>query len=57
VLLSGGAILVDPAASKESVTHHALAQNKKDDCQNDYKQELSSSERGRLSSCRSYSSE
>jgi hypothetical protein len=34
---------VDPAASKEAVTHHALGKEKKDDCQDDYKQELSNS--------------
>jgi hypothetical protein len=42
-LPSGGAIPVDPAASKEAVTHHALGKEKKDDCQDDYKQELSNS--------------
>jgi hypothetical protein len=36
----------------EAVTHHAMAKQKKDDCQDDYKQELSNSERGRLSSGR-----
>jgi hypothetical protein len=43
---------VAPAALKEAVTHRALAKQKKDDCQDDYKQELSNSERGWLSSCR-----
>jgi hypothetical protein len=43
---------VDPAAFMEAVMHHALAKQKKDDCQDDYKQELSNSERGRLSSGR-----
>jgi hypothetical protein len=43
---------VDPAAFMEAVTHHAMAKQKKDDCQDDYKQELSNSERGWLSSCR-----
>ncbi len=52
-LLSDGAIPVSPAALKEAVTHHALTQKKKDDCQNEYKQELSSSERGWLSFWRS----
>jgi hypothetical protein len=33
-----------PAAFKEAVTHHALAKQKKDDCQDDDKQELSNSE-------------
>jgi hypothetical protein len=37
---------VVPAALKETVTQHALAKQKKDDCQDDYKQELSNSERG-----------
>jgi hypothetical protein len=49
--LSDGAIPVDALASKEAVTHHVLAKQKKDDCQDDYKQELSNSERGWLSSC------
>jgi hypothetical protein len=39
---------VKPAAFKEAVTHHALAKQKKDDCQDDYKQQLSNSERGWL---------
>jgi hypothetical protein len=50
--LSDGAVPVKPAAFKEAVMHHALAKQKKDDCQEDYKQELSNSERGWLSSCR-----
>jgi len=37
---------VDPAASKEAVMHHAMDKEKKNDCQDDYKQELSDSERG-----------
>ncbi len=36
-----------PAALKESVTHHAVAEQKKDDCQDNYKQELPRSERRR----------
>jgi hypothetical protein len=52
LLLSGGAVPVDPAAFMEAVTHHALAKQKKDDCQDDYKQELSNSERGWFSSGR-----
>jgi hypothetical protein len=52
LLLSDGAVPMEPAAFKEAVTHHALAKQKKDDCQDDYKEELSSSERGWLSSCR-----
>jgi hypothetical protein len=50
--LSDGAVPVKPAAFKKAVMHHALAEQKKDDCQEDYKQELSNSERGWLSSCR-----
>jgi len=53
LLLSDGAVPVDPAAFMEAVTHHALAKQKKDDCQDDHKQELSNSERGWRSSCRS----
>jgi hypothetical protein len=41
---------VKPAALKEAVPHHAVAKQKKDDCQEDYKQEVSSSEGGWLSS-------
>ena len=37
---------MDPAASKEAVMHHAMDKEKKNDCQDDYKQELSDSERG-----------
>jgi hypothetical protein len=47
-----GAVPVIPAAFMEVVTHHALAKQKKEDCQDDYKQELSNSERGWLSSGR-----
>jgi hypothetical protein len=43
---------VKPAALKEAVTHHAMAKQKKDHCQEDYKEELSNSERGWLSSFR-----
>jgi hypothetical protein len=49
-LLSVGAVPVDPASFMEAVTHHALAKQKKDDHQEDYKQDLSNSERGWLSS-------
>jgi hypothetical protein len=42
---SEGAIPVKRAASKEAVTHHALEKEKKNDCQDDYKQELSNPER------------
>jgi hypothetical protein len=51
LLLSDGAVPVDALASKEAMTHHVLAKQKKDDRQDDYKQELSNSERGWLSSC------
>jgi hypothetical protein len=44
--LDDGAVPVDPAASKEAVMHHAVDKEKKDDCQKDYKQELSNPERG-----------
>jgi hypothetical protein len=43
---------VDALASKEAMTHHVLAKQKKDDCQDNYKQEMSNSERVWLSSCR-----
>ncbi len=48
-LLPESAVPVNPAASKEVVTHHALAKQKKDDCQDDYKHETSNSEPGWLS--------
>jgi hypothetical protein len=35
-----GVVPVDPAASKEAVTHHILAKQKNDDCQEDDKQEF-----------------
>jgi hypothetical protein len=37
--LSDGAVPVDALASKEAMTHHVLAKQKKDDCQGDYKHE------------------
>jgi hypothetical protein len=52
LLLSDGAVAMKPSALKEAVTHHAVAEQKKDDCQEDYKQEVSNSERRWLSSCR-----
>ena len=52
LLLSNGAVPVKPAALKEAVTHHAVAQPKKQDRKQEYKQELSGSERGWLSSSR-----
>jgi hypothetical protein len=42
---------VKPTALKEAVTHHAVAKQKKEDRQEEYEQELSSSERGWFSSC------
>jgi hypothetical protein len=42
----------DLAALTEAVTHHALGKQKKDDCQDDYKQELPNPERGFLFSFR-----
>ena len=50
LLLSDGAVPVDALASTETMTHHALAEQKKDGCQRDYKHELSNSERGWLRS-------
>jgi hypothetical protein len=46
-LLPEGAVPMKPAALKKSVTHHAVAEQKKDDCQDNYKQELPRSERRR----------
>jgi hypothetical protein len=40
-----GAMLVAPASSKEAVTHHAVGKQKKEDCQDNYKQELSNPNR------------
>jgi hypothetical protein len=51
-LLADGAVPVEPTAYMQVVTHHALGEQKKDDCQGDYKQETSNSEPGWLSSCR-----
>jgi hypothetical protein len=44
--LSGrdGAMLVAPASSKEAVTHHAVGKEKKEECQDNYKQELSNAQ-------------
>jgi FtsP/CotA-like multicopper oxidase with cupredoxin domain len=36
-----GAVLVAPASSKEAVTHHVVGKQKKEDCQDKDKQELS----------------
>jgi hypothetical protein len=44
LLLSKRAIPVNPSALKESVPHHAVAEQEKDDCQKDYEQEVSTSE-------------
>ena len=43
-LLSERPVPVIPSALKESVTHHAVAEQKKEDRQQDYKQEVSTSE-------------
>ena len=48
LLWSDGAVPVEPAAYMEAVTHHALGEQKKDDCQDDYKQETFNSEPGWL---------
>jgi hypothetical protein len=48
LLLPDGAVPVNPAAFKEAVPHHAVAEQKKQNCQEDYKQEVSTSERWRL---------
>jgi hypothetical protein len=52
LLLSDGTVPVDALTFKKAVTHHALAKQEEDDYQNDYKQELSNSERWWLRSCR-----
>jgi hypothetical protein len=31
---------VNPAALKEAVTHHAVAEHKEEDCQEEYEQEM-----------------
>jgi hypothetical protein len=49
LLWSEGAVLVDPAASKETVMHHALGKQKNGDGQPNQKQELSNLEQVRLS--------
>jgi hypothetical protein len=36
-----GAMLVAPSSSKEAVAYHVVRKQKKEDCQDDYKQELS----------------
>jgi len=41
-----GAVPVDRAASEEAMTHHALGKQKKEDCQDGYKQHPSDSEPG-----------
>jgi hypothetical protein len=38
--------VVDAAAFTEAMTHHALGKQKKDECQDDYEQEVSNPERG-----------
>jgi len=52
MLLPEGAVPVNPAAAKEAVTHHALGKQKKDNCQDDYKQQPSRPELWWLSSGR-----
>jgi hypothetical protein len=42
--LPDGAVPVNPAALKEAVTHHAVAKQKEQDRQQNYKDELFSSE-------------
>jgi len=54
LLWSENAILVDPAASKEAVMHHALGKKKNGDGQPNQKQELSNLEPGQLFPCRGY---
>jgi hypothetical protein len=44
LLWSDGAVPVDLTASKEAMMHHSLGEQEKEDCQDDYKQELSNSE-------------
>jgi hypothetical protein len=39
---------MNPATLKEAVAHHAVAKQKKDDCQEEDKQEVPGSERGWL---------
>jgi hypothetical protein len=46
-LLAQRAVPVNPLALKEAVTHHAVAEQKKDDGQKNHKEEFSSPERGR----------
>src|ERR1700691_3623716 len=36
-----GAMLVAPSSSKKAVTHHAVGKQKKEECQDNYKQKLS----------------
>jgi hypothetical protein len=36
-----GAMLVAPASSKKAMTNHAVGKQKKEECQDNYKQELS----------------
>jgi hypothetical protein len=51
-LLSDGTVPVKPATFKEAVTHHAVAKQKKEDCQQECKHKLSNSERRWPSSSR-----
>jgi hypothetical protein len=52
LLWSESAVLIDPAASKETVMHHALGKQKNGDGQPNQKQELCNLEPGRLFPCR-----
>jgi hypothetical protein len=52
LLWSKSAVLIDPAASKETVMHHALGKQKNGDGQPNQKQDLSNLEPGRLFPCR-----
>jgi hypothetical protein len=52
LLWSEDAVLVDPAASKETVMNHALGKQNKSNCQDDKKQELCNLAPKRLFPCR-----
>jgi hypothetical protein len=45
--LAEGAVPVNPAALKKAVTHHAVAEHKKDDGKENHKKEFSGPKRGR----------
>ena len=46
-----GTVRVDPATSKEAVSHHALAKQKSEEYEDDYKHEQSNYRPGWPSSC------